>query len=203
MEAILDRRRKDGMVDYTAQIKIKREDRVVFPRSKSLTERRPPKHGSNKLAKPEDAPEQASKRREVRTKGSLLPKRQGARRGRPANLLHIPFLVGGVQAEPDIALRELSEALSGAYGVAVKQPSIHRALARAELSKIKGLSAQECGRTDPRHAWHGWLARRQSRLRVELHHLVFIDETAVKANMIRLRRRNSRSTQRQACVSTS
>ncbi len=75
---------------------------------------------------------------EVRAKGRVTPKRQG-RAPRTVGKLapHILFLVEVVQAEPDITLRELSGALSGAYGVTAELFSIHRALARVGLSYKK------------------------------------------------------------------
>lgn len=47
--------------------------------------------------------------------------------------------------------------------------------------------AQERNRPDVRAARHLWTTRRQARMRAEPHRLVFLDETAVKTNLTRLR----------------
>ena len=53
----------------------------------------------------------------------------------------------------------------------------------------KGLIAAERDRPALRQARHDWIMRRQPRMRLEPHRLVFIDETAVKTNLTRLRGR--------------
>lgn len=53
----------------------------------------------------------------------------------------------------------------------------------------KGLIATERDRPALRQARRDWIARRQLRMRQEPHRLVFIDETAVKTNLTRLRGR--------------
>jgi len=52
--------------------------------------------------------------------------------------------------------------------------------------------AQERDRAAIRHARQVWITRRQPRMRVEPHRLVFIDETSVKTNLTRLRGRAPR-----------
>jgi hypothetical protein len=47
--------------------------------------------------------------------------------------------------------------------------------------------AQERERADVRAARHLWTTQRQLRMRAEPHRLVFLDETAVKTNLTRLR----------------
>lgn len=54
----------------------------------------------------------------------------------------------------------------------------------------KGLIAQERLRTQVRDARREWINHRQPRMRQEPHRLVFIDETATKTNMTRLRGRS-------------
>ena len=54
----------------------------------------------------------------------------------------------------------------------------------------KGLIAQERDRPALRQARREWITRRQPRMRQEPHRLVFIDETAVKTNLTRLRGRS-------------
>jgi len=53
----------------------------------------------------------------------------------------------------------------------------------------KGLIAKERDRPALRRERAEWINRRQPRMRVEPHRLVFIDETAVKTNLTRLRGR--------------
>jgi len=53
----------------------------------------------------------------------------------------------------------------------------------------KGLIASERERDEVRAARHVWITHRQPRMRAEPHRLVFIDETAVKTNLTRLRGR--------------
>jgi transposase len=53
----------------------------------------------------------------------------------------------------------------------------------------KGLIATERDRPALRQARREWITRRQPRMRQEPHRLVFIDETAVKTNLTRLRGR--------------
>ena len=107
---------------------------------------------------------------------------------------HLDFPVDIVRAEPDITLKELAAALSGTEGVQVQLSSLHlsslhRALKRAGLSYKKGLIAAERDRPALRLARREWIMRRQPRMRREPHRLVFIDETAVKTNLTRLRGR--------------
>lgn len=47
--------------------------------------------------------------------------------------------------------------------------------------------AQERDRPDVRAARHLWTSQRQARMRAEPHRLIFLDETAVKTNLTRLR----------------
>ena len=56
----------------------------------------------------------------------------------------------------------------------------------------KGLIAQERLRKRVRDARREWIDRRQPRMRQEPHRLVFIDETATKTNMTRLRGRSQK-----------
>ena len=122
--------------------------------------------------------------------GDVAAKPQGRPPGRFGKLApHLDFPVDIVRAEPDITLKELAAALSGTEGVQVQLSSLHRALKRAGLSYKKGLIAAEHDRPALRLARREWIMRRQPRMRQEPHRLVFIDETAVKTNLTRLRGR--------------
>ena len=122
-------------------------------------------------------------------------KPQGRPPGRFGKLVPpLDFPVDIVRAEPDITLKELAAALSGTEGVQVQLSSLHlsslhRALKRAGLSYKKGLIAAERDRPARRLARREWVMRRQPRMRREPNRLVFIDETAVKTNLTRLRGR--------------
>ena len=125
-----------------------------------------------------------------RVDGKTAPKRQGRPPGRFGKLApHLNFLVDIVRAEPDITLKELTAALCETHGVQVQLSSQHRALGRAGLSYKKGFIAVERDRPALRRARRDWITRRQPRTRQEPHRLVFIDETAVKTNLTRLRGR--------------
>lgn len=127
---------------------------------------------------------------EHRDHGTAHPKAQGRPAGRFGKLApHRDFLLDIVRAEPDIAPRELAAALSERYGVDVQRSSLHRAPERAGLSYKKGLIAAERDRPALRQARLDWITHHQPRMRQEPHRLVFIDETAVKTNLTRLRGR--------------
>lgn len=125
-----------------------------------------------------------------RKRGSLAPKPQGRPAGRFGKLAgHMDFLVARVQTEPDITLAELCDLLEGDFGIRVQPSSIHRALQRVGFSYKKGLIAQERDRPLVRHLRHVWLKHRLPWMGSQAHRLVFIDETAVKTNLTRLRGR--------------
>ncbi|KPH81393.1 transposase [Bosea vaviloviae] len=52
--------------------------------------------------------------------------------------------------------------------------------------------ASECARADVREQRRLWIERRQPRMRLEPHRLVFIDETSINTKMVRLRGRSPR-----------
>jgi len=127
---------------------------------------------------------------EHRDHGTALAKPQGRPAGQFGKLApHREFLLEIVQAEPDITLKELAAALAETHGVEVQLSSLHRALERAGYHIKKGLIAAERDRPALRQARRDWITRRQPRMRQEPHRLVFIDETAVKTNLTRLRGR--------------
>jgi transposase len=126
-----------------------------------------------------------------RERGDVSPKPQGRPAGKFGKLApHVNFLIEIVRAEPDITLQELANALEDTHSVSVQLSSIHRALQRAGFSYKKGLIAQERDRPALRLARRFWITRRLPRMRQEPHRLVFIDETAVKTNLTRLRGRS-------------
>ena len=66
----------------------------------------------------------------------------------------------------------------------------------------KGLIAQERLRKRIRDARREWIDRRQPRMRQEPHRLVFIDETATKTNMTRLRGRSQKGERLYGSIAT-
>ena len=126
-----------------------------------------------------------------RERGAVAPKPQGRPSGRFGKLVsQAGFLIEIVEAEPDITLQELSNALKDTHGITVSFPQ-STGLWNVPGSHIKkGLIAQERDRPALRQARREWITRRQPRMRQEPHRLVFIDETAVKTNLTRLRGRS-------------
>ena len=75
---------------------------------------------------------------ELEARGNVSPKPQGRPAGQFGKLApHIDFLIEIVQAESDITLQELSNALEDTHGLKVQLSSIHRALSRAGFSYKK------------------------------------------------------------------
>ena len=127
-----------------------------------------------------------------RARGEVSCKPQGRPAGRFGKLApHMGFLIKIVRAEPDITLAELANALQDTFGLTVHISSIHRALECAGFSYKKGLIAKERDRPELRRERSEWIRLRQPYMRKQPRRLVFIDETAVKTNLTRLRGRSS------------
>lgn len=69
----------------------------------------------------------------------------------------------------------------------IQKSKLESKLSRQAIKK--GLIAAERDRPALRQARRDWITHRQPRMRTEPHRLVFIDETAVKTNLTRLRGR--------------
>ena len=75
---------------------------------------------------------------EHREHGKVISKPQGRPVGQFGKLVaYVGFLTDLVQAEPDITLQELANALENPYGVNVHLSSIHRVLVRSGFSYKK------------------------------------------------------------------
>lgn len=75
---------------------------------------------------------------EHREHGEVIAKPQGRPAGQFGKLsAHVDFLTDLVEAEPDITLQELANALENTYGVSVHLSSIHRVLVRSGFSYKK------------------------------------------------------------------
>lgn len=108
--------------------------------------------------------------------GDVTPKPQGRPAGQFRKLApHMDYLGEIVRAEPDITLAELGNALEDTFGLQVQLSSIHRALQGAGFSYKKGLIAKERDRPALRRERAAWINRRQPRIRLEPHRLVFIE----------------------------
>ncbi|TIL67891.1 IS630 family transposase [Mesorhizobium sp.] len=127
--------------------------------------------------------------RNYRTTGSLVPKPSGGRRHSKLDP-HREFLLGHVAKKDDITMPELAAELAAAAGVEIAPASISRWLisGTATASK-KTLQASEQDRPDISKARREWQAKRQPRMRLEPHRLVFIDETGTTTKMTRPRGR--------------
>lgn len=125
-----------------------------------------------------------------RTTGSLVPRRRGGKRqGKLAP--HGDYLVKRVGEVPDITMPELAGELEQ-RGTKVDPSSISRFLCRKGFSYKKTLRAAEQERPDVRCARELWITKRQPRMRLEPHRLVFVDETGTNTKMTRLRGRAPR-----------
>ncbi|MER9442026.1 IS630 family transposase [Mesorhizobium sp. M0340] len=126
--------------------------------------------------------------RNYRKTESLVPKPSGGRRHSKLDP-HRAFLIGCVAEKDDITMPELAAELVTATGVQVAPASISRWLIRNGYRFKKTLLASEQDRPDISKARQQWRAKRQPRMRLEPHRLVFIDETGTTTKMTRLRRR--------------
>ena len=117
--------------------------------------------------------------------GNVSPKPQGRPAGRFGKLApHMDLPTEIVRAEPDITLAELGNALEDTFDLHSRRSIAH---CSEPGSHIKGLIAKERDRSALRR--ERGINRRQPRMRLELHRPVFIDETAVRIDLTRLRGR--------------
>lgn len=124
--------------------------------------------------------------------GSAAPARQGRPPGGGKLAAHLPALLAWVEAEPDVTMPELAAKLKAERDVTAHPASLSRVLLKAGLSFKKTLLASEAEREDVRQAREEWQARRQPRMREQVHRLVFLDETGTTTKMTRLRGRARR-----------
>lgn len=95
---------------------------------------------------------------------SILPGRQGRPPGK---------------GKPDITMPELSAKLEAKHGICAQPASLSRFLCRRGFTYKKALMASECAHVDVRTQRRLWRDRRQPRMQLEPHRLVFVDETPV------------------------
>ena len=128
----------------------------------------------------------------VETTGSAEPARWGRPRGKGKLAPHEAFLIGRVEAQPDMTMPELARALQVERDVIASPASLSRVLCKAGFTYKKQLMALERERADVRERRREWIDKRQPRMRLQPARLVFIDETAVNTKMTRLRGRSRR-----------
>ena len=124
--------------------------------------------------------------------GSAEPAHRGRPRGSGKLAAHQAFLIGRVEAQPDITMPELAAALEAERGVIASPASLSRVLCKAGFTYKKQLMASERERDDVRERRREWIERRQPRMRLQPARLVFIDETAVNTKRTRRRGRSRR-----------
>ncbi len=134
----------------------------------------------------------------ARVTGTIEPARQGRPPGRGKLTPFAGFLGTRVDAEPDITMPELAEALFETHGVRVTPAALSRFLIREGYSYKKTLIATERGREKVRRERDAWVTHRQPWMRLEPHRLVFIDETATTTKMTRPRGRSRRGSRLEA-----
>ena len=116
-------------------------------------------------------------------------RRRPSGRGRLSGQLE--FLIGAVEAAPDMTMSELAERLLAERGIAAHPASLSRLLCRAGFTYKKQLMAAECA-PDVAARRRDWIEVRQPRMRREPGRLVCLDETAVNTKMTRRRGRARR-----------
>ena len=102
---------------------------------------------------------------------------------------HRAFLLARLADRHDITMPELAAELAAAAGALVAPASISRWFFRNGYRFKKTLLASEQERPDVKQAHEERTARRQPRMRLEPHRLVFLDETGTTTKMTRLRGR--------------
>jgi transposase len=127
-----------------------------------------------------------------RKTGAVSPPRQGRPSGSGKLAPYRRFLIAQVEIRPDITMPELADKLDETHGVRVAPSSLSRVLVAEGFTYKKALMASERARATVRLSRDVWITKRQPRMRLEPHRLVFIDETSVNTKMVRLRGRGLR-----------
>ncbi|MGE5516365.1 MAG: hypothetical protein ACM31D_11165 [Bacteroidota bacterium] len=128
----------------------------------------------------------------VSATGSVAPARQGRPPGGGKLAPYAAPLIRWVEEQGDITMPELAAKLAAEHGVVAHPASLSKLLIKQGFSVKKTLLASEAGRDDVAEDRHVWRVKRQPRMRLEPHRLVFIDETATTTKMTRLRGRARR-----------
>jgi transposase len=111
-----------------------------------------------------------------RRMGTVAPPRPGRPPGNGKLAPFRAFLVRQVEASLDITMPELSARLLENHGVAVPASSPSHFLIKEGFTYKKALMASERARTKVKAEREVWMAKRQPRMKLEPHRLVFIDD---------------------------
>ncbi|MEP3334030.1 IS630 family transposase [Sedimentitalea sp.] len=130
--------------------------------------------------------------RKWRETGTNAQDVQGRPPGHGKLAAHQGLLEELVAQDGDITLPELAGALASATGVVAHSASIGRFLRKLGYTYKKSLVATERLRARVKHLRQDWFKHRIPKMQAHPDRLVFIDETAVKTNLTRLRGRNLR-----------
>src|SRR3954464_621433 len=99
--------------------------------------------------------------------GSVEPAHRGRPRGSGKRAAHQAFLIGRVEAQPDVTMPELAAALAAERGVSASPASLSRVLCQAGFTYKKQLMATERERADVRERRREWIDKRQPRMRLQ------------------------------------
>ncbi|MEZ5723878.1 MAG: hypothetical protein R3E47_02130 [Paracoccaceae bacterium] len=125
--------------------------------------------------------------RAIRTRGHAEPLRQGRPKGRGKLAPYRAFFEELVAQDPDITLFELRDALAEAEGVRVHHSSIANLLSRLGFSYKKIVGGRRAPSARVRRRRADWFEHRLPAIADKPERVVFLDETAVKTNLTRLR----------------
>ena len=123
-----------------------------------------------------------------RATGGLAPKPSGGRRHAKLDP-HRAFLLGRIAEKADITMPELAAELATASGTKADPAYCRAGSSATAIASKKTLLASEQDRPDIKAAREEWTTKRQPRMRLEPHRLVFLDETGTTTKMTRLRGR--------------
>ena len=132
--------------------------------------------------------------RDWRSTGLLEARAQGGDRRSARIEGHAADILALVEATPDITLAEIADHLFNAHGERFAPSVIWRFFDRRDITFKKNLARQRAGRPDVAAERAAWKA---SQPEIDIHRLVFIDETGASTKMARL---YGRSQYGQRCV---
>ena len=121
-----------------------------------------------------------------RATGRLAPKPSGGRRHAKLDPLRA-FLLGRIAEKADMTMPGLAAELATATGTKADSASLRAGSSATAIASKKTLLASEQDRPDFKAAREEWTTRRQPRMRLEPHRLVFLDATGTTTKMTRLR----------------
>ena len=119
----------------------------------------------------------------VETTGDVAPMKMGGDRRSRRIEAHADFILGQIEAQPDVTIMELREKIRERHNVGFGYATVWRFLARHNITRKKKTGhAAEQERDDVAKAREAWF---EGQLDLDPSKLVFLDETAVSTNMAR------------------